>query len=82
MPIRNFANGCLRKGWNSISRFAALQADIDREVRNLERLLCELNEILSTTLEDSAVRVRAAGSVLHDFYTGVERIFRQIGVRE
>lgn len=81
MPIRNFANGCLRKGWNSISRFAALRADIDREVRNLERLLCELNEILSTTPEGSAVRVRATGSVLHDFYTGVERVFRQIGVK-
>ncbi len=81
MPIPNFANGCLRKGWNSISRFAALKADIDQEVRNLERLLCEMNEIFSTTQEGSAARVRAAGSILHDFYTGVERIFRQIGVR-
>ncbi len=81
MPIPNFANGCLRKGWNSISRFAALKADIDREVRNLERLLCEMNEIFSTTQEGSTARVRAAGSILHDFYTGVERIFRQIGVR-
>ncbi len=81
MPIPNFANGCLRKGWNSISRFAALKADIDQEVRNLERLLCEMNEIFSTTQEGSTARVRAAGSILHDFYTGVERIFRQIGVR-
>ena len=81
MPIPNFANGCLRKGWNSISRFAALKADIDLVVRNLERLLCLMNEIFSTTQEVSTARVRAAGSILHDFYTGVERIFRQIGVR-
>ena len=81
MPIRNFANGCLRKGWNSISRFAALKADIDREVRNLERLLCELNEILSMTPEGSAVRVRAAGSVLHDFYTGVEEFFARLELK-
>jgi hypothetical protein len=40
-----------------------------------------MNEIFSTTQEGSTARVRAAGSILHDFYTGVERIFRQIGVR-
>lgn len=64
-----------------MARFAALKADIDRELRNLERLSRELNEILSTTAEGSATRVRAAGSVLHDFYTGVEKIFRRIAVR-
>lgn len=62
-------------------RFAALKADIDRELRNLERLTRELKEILSTTAEGSPTRVRAAGSVLHDFYTGVEKIFRRIAVR-
>lgn len=81
MPILSFASECSRKEWNSINRFVALKADIDRELRNLERLLCELNEILSTTSEDSAARVRAAGSVLHDFYTGVEKIFCRIGIR-
>jgi len=64
-----------------MARFAALKADIDRELRNLERLSRELNEILSTTAEGSVTRVRAAGSVLHDFYTGAEKIFRRIAVR-
>jgi len=64
-----------------MARFAALKADIDRELRNLERLSRELNKILSTTAEDSVIRVRAAGSVLHDFYTGAEKIFRRIAVR-
>lgn len=64
-----------------MDRFAALKADIDREVRNLERLTREMDEILGGTPEGSAVKVRAAGSVLHDFYTGVEKIFRRIATR-
>lgn len=62
-----------------MDRFAALRADIDRELRNLERLAHELDEILSVTTEGSVVRVRAAGSVLHDFYPGVE-LFARNGV--
>lgn len=64
-----------------MDRFAPLRADIDREVRNLERLTREMDEILSGTPEGSVVKVRAAGSVLHDFYTGVEKIFRRIATR-
>lgn len=64
-----------------MARFAALKADIDRELRNLERLSRELDEILSTMAEGSVIRVRAAGSVLHDFYTGAEKICRRIAVR-
>ncbi len=64
-----------------MGRFAALKADIDREMRNLDRLTREMDEILGEAPEGSAVKVRAAGSVLHDFYTGVEKIFRQIAVR-
>lgn len=64
-----------------MARFAALKADIDREVRNLERLTREMDEILGGAPEGSVVKVRAAGSVLHDFYTGVEKIFRRIAAR-
>jgi len=64
-----------------VDKFAALKADIDRELKNLERLTLELNTVLSTTSENTAVRVRAAGSVIHDFYTGVEKIFRRIATR-
>lgn len=64
-----------------MDKFTALKADIERELRNLERLTLELNTILSTTSENTAVRVRAAGSVIHDFYTGAEKIFRQIATR-
>ncbi len=61
--------------------FAALRADIDREMRNLERLSQELVTVLAATTEGTSARVRAAGSVIHDFYTGVEKIFRRIATR-
>jgi hypothetical protein len=64
-----------------VAKFTALQADIDRELQNLERLTLELNNVLTTTTENTPVRVRAAGSVIHDFYTGVEKIFRRIATR-
>ena len=61
--------------------FAALRADIDREMRNLERLSQELVRVLVATTEGTSARVRAAGSVIHDFYTGAEKIFRRIAIR-
>lgn len=47
--------------------FAALKADITRELGNLERLVDELSTILSSTDQEWPARVRAVGSVLHDF---------------
>jgi len=64
-----------------VDKFAALKADIDRELQNLERLTLELDTILATTSENTVIKVRAAGSVIHDFFTGVEKIFRQIATR-
>jgi len=64
-----------------VDNFAALRADIDREMRNLERLSQELVRVLVATTEGTSARVRAAGSVIHDFYTGAEKIFRRIAIR-
>ena len=64
-----------------MDKFAALKADIERELQNLKRLTLELDTILATTSENTVIKVRAAGSVIHDFYTGVEKIFRQIATR-
>ncbi len=64
-----------------MDKFGALKADIDRELENLGRLVLELDTVLNTTGEETRVRVRAAGSVIHDFYTGVEKIFRRIATR-
>lgn len=57
-----------------MDRFAALKADINRELQSIERLTRELDEILVVSPKGSVARVRAAGRVLHDFYTGVENI--------
>ena len=64
-----------------MTRFAALKADIDHELRNLKRLAKELDDILAATKEGSIARTRAVGSLLHDFYTGVEKIFSQIAIK-
>jgi len=63
-------------------RFAVLRADISREQGNVERLVAEA-QVWQSQLTDwpDTVRVRTAGGILHDFYCGVERIFRYIAVR-
>ncbi|HOM98295.1 hypothetical protein [Acetomicrobium sp.] len=64
-----------------MARFAALKAEIDYELHNLKQLSKELDDILSATEEGSIARTRAVGSLLHDFYSGAEKIFRQIAVK-
>lgn len=63
-------------------RFAALRADIARELHNVQRLVAEA-EAWRPRLADwpDTVRVRTAGGILHDFYCGVERLFRYIALR-
>ena len=60
-------------------RFAALAADLNNELRQLDQLLLELTT-LRQRLPDppTTVELRAAGSILHDFYNGAERLFERI----
>jgi len=63
-------------------RFAVLRADIARELETVQRLATEAEEWEGRLAEwPDTVRVRTAGGILHDFYCGVERIFRHIAVR-
>jgi len=57
-----------------------LKADINREIKNLRELELEMKDILKE-VEDSPrkMEMRAMGSILHDFYCAVERIFERIG---
>ncbi|MFB6274051.1 MAG: hypothetical protein ABEL51_14270 [Salinibacter sp.] len=65
-----------------MSRFAGLKADIDHELKNLERLDRTLQDVLRKASSDvTEIETRAAGSLLHDFYTGLERIFQRIAVK-
>jgi hypothetical protein len=60
--------------------FAILKAEIIRDLEPIEKLQNEMNESLAnfdfSTISD--FNLRAIGSILHDFYTAIERIFRRI----
>jgi len=58
-----------------------LKSEIKIEIKNLERLTNEMKQLLARTKElKSFMEVRAAGSILHDFYCGTEKIFERIAV--
>ena len=62
-------------------KFLLLKADIDREMAQVEHLLEESRSDLSGVGEvPSRLEVRGVASVLHDFYSGVERVFERIAV--
>ena len=62
-------------------KFLLLKADIDREVAQVERLLEESRSDLSGVGDiPSRLEVRVVASILHDFYSGVERVFERIAV--
>ena len=63
-------------------RYAALRADIARELDNVQKLVSEAREWMHQPPDwPEMVRVRTAGSILHDFYCGIERIFRYIALQ-
>ena len=58
-----------------------LKKQIEIETENLERLVKEI--ILVTdrfTDKPDFIETRAAGSIIHDFYCGVEKIFKRIAI--
>ena len=52
-------------------------SEIEEELTNIERLLSELNEHQKEEPRNTFY-LRAIGSIFHDFYCGVERIFERI----
>ncbi len=55
--------------------------DIKTEIKNLERLNGEMKNLLAKIVDEPTyVEIRAAASILHDFYSGVEKIFERIAV--
>lgn|SRR4030067_2903679 len=57
-----------------------LKKEIEKEIKDIERLNEEMSEVLNHP-EPSFLETRAAGSILHDFYSGIEKIFRRIASR-
>lgn len=60
-------------------RFAGLRADIQLELSNLERLI-EETKMLPTDTPENILIVRGAASILHDFYSSIEKIFERIAL--
>jgi hypothetical protein len=61
-----------------------LKKDIEAELENLERLTQEMKEIINKVKnepdEPDFITTRAAGSIIHDFYCGIEKIFERIAL--
>lgn len=63
----------------SVQRFLLLKSDIERELRQLDKLAAECSQALGELVGvPSALELRGVASILHDFYCGVERIFERI----
>jgi len=58
-----------------------LKKEVEIEIQNLERLIKQMNNLLER-LNDNPdfIQTRAAGSILHDFYCGIEKIFKRIAL--
>lgn len=53
-----------------------LKKQIEIEIENLERLVKEMVKITDKIVDKpDFIETRAAGSILHDFYCGVEKIY-------
>jgi hypothetical protein len=58
-----------------------LKKDIEIELENLGRLIEQMQDLMSKVGKEPDFMVtRTAGSILHDFYGGVEKIFERIAV--
>jgi len=58
-----------------------LKEEIKIEMENIKRLNKEMQALLAEIKEKpSFVEIRAAASILHDFYSSVERIFKNIAL--
>ncbi len=56
-----------------------LEVRVRKELLNLEKLVREIKDITRMReLKIESVRVRACASILHDFYSGIEKIFINI----
>jgi hypothetical protein len=64
-----------------MDNFTEFKEGIEIELINLGRLSNEATRLLLETGDErSSVEIRAAGSILHDFYCGVEKIFELLAV--
>ena len=61
--------------------FNGLRADIRRELLDLQRVVENSHKVLQHEEWPDLAFNRTLGSLLHDFYTGVEKIFQRIALQ-
>ena len=59
-----------------LNNFKVLEETVKDELETLKKLVKEKDGLLK--LKPSNYTLRAGGSILHDFYTGIEKIFQDI----
>jgi len=58
-----------------------IKKEVDIELENLDRLVKEMEDLTRRfTNEPDFIQARAAGSIIHDFYCGVEKLFERVAV--
>ena len=63
------------------NHFQLLKADIKRILDNLNNLKEEIKQTLSESLAPPPfMKIRTTGSILHDFYSGIEKILQRIAL--
>ena len=65
---------------NTLS-FSGLRADVKRELIDLQRVVRECQDVVQHEEWPDLAFTRTLGSLLHDFYTGVEKILQRIALR-
>lgn len=65
----------------AVNNFSPLVSEIKSERKRLSNLIEELQDLEDKIKgEPTGVELRAAASMLHDYYTGLEKIFRLIAL--
>ena len=68
------------------NHFKILSSEIKKEIITLKLLVNEINDFFNINkgtdyeLVENFHKLRVYGSILHDFYTGIEKIFRKIAI--
>ena len=58
-----------------------IKKEVEIELDNLDRLVKEMEDLTRRfTNEPDFIQARAAGSIIHDFYCGVEKLFERVAV--
>ena len=58
-----------------------IKKEVEIELENLDRLVKEMEDLTRRfTNEPDFIQARAAGSIIHDFYCGVEKLFERVAV--